>query len=54
MGFSDKAVTRGVTWVSISSGRSARDLASTIRRPRREEGEVLVGMVEDKKRVRVQ
>ena len=48
MGFSDKAVTRGATWVSISSGRSARDLAGAIGRGAMwRVKEVLVGVVSD-------
>ena len=48
MGFSDEAKTRAATWMSISSGRSARDLAGAIgRRATRRAKEVLVGVVGD-------
>ena len=48
MGFSDEAAMRAAMWMSISSGRSARDLVGAIGcRATRRAKEVLVGVVGD-------
>jgi len=48
MGFSDEAATRAVTWMSISSGRLAWDLAGAIGRLATSKVEELpVGVVGD-------